>query len=208
MYCESPQLDATPAVAITTAASETSPYSPGSRKRVSRSVPARPRARAPMLVETVQKTPRTARRARPRSGGGSRRSRGPESSCTPGCSSAHRARGPRQISGPLRPCALAVSRRWALGETLRRERHRAAHDDAQIRAGPTPHGDRRLVPRRDRERLELPRGGVVGEAGIEGDADRRGLVEQEGELVERDREAHPARLDVRLLERPVVEEAG
>src|SRR5580692_7619756 len=100
MYCESPQLEKTLAVAITTAARETSPYSSGSRKRVSARVPARPRTRAPTLVETVQKTPRTALCARlrvaGRGGGSSERSRGPERSCTPRCSSVLRARGPRR----------------------------------------------------------------------------------------------------------------
>src|SRR4051794_7338439 len=48
---------------VSTDAAETSPYSSGAMKRVSTSVPTRPRMRAPSDVEMVQAAPRTAVRA-------------------------------------------------------------------------------------------------------------------------------------------------
>lgn len=62
-----------------------------------------------------------------------------------------------------------------------------------------------LVPRRGPKERELPRHGIVVDDGIEMKADACGLVDLEGEGVEIDREAHAARLEVRLFQRPEFE---
>ena len=54
---------------------------------------------------------------------------------------------------------------------------------------------------------QLPALGGVAEGGVDAEGDAA-VVEGVGEVVEGDRQAHAAGLDVGLLERPVVEEAG
>src|SRR6185503_1815376 len=53
---------------------------------------------------------------------------------------------------------------------------------------------------------ELPARWIILERGLEGDLRRIWRLQREREITERQRQAEPARLDVGLLQRPVVEE--
>src|SRR5205823_6238058 len=87
-----------------------------------------------------------------------------------------------------------------------------AHHDAQVRSGDPPDGEGDLVPLGRLEPLQLPGARVVADPRPEGRRHRPGVRDArrpgEGDLFHWQRQPEAARLQVRLLQRPVVEEAA
>src|SRR5688572_31926724 len=96
---------------------------------------------------------------------------------------------------------VALRASWRQAPSWRRE------SKAHRKVSPlAPHREAEAVLRRRPVLHELPRRRIVVERRLEGDLGRTGRLELEGEVTERQGEAEAARLDVGLLQRPVVEE--